>query len=306
MNKIKNKKLKNLLLALPFVLPGLLLVSIFVLYPMFFTIYISLSEYKIVSREINFIGFANYIAIFSSGSEFWYAVRNNFLYAIVTIPVIIFGGLFFAYLLDNLKHGKTFFKVGFYLPVITSWVIVALVFRYMFGNANTGFFNYLLVDVLHLTDEYIPWLFREWSGNAAIWLMGIWKNLGWALIIFLAALQTISKELYEAASVDGASFWQKFKFIVMASIKPTIFFVMVNMVIGSFNVFLQVLMLTGGNPNDTTTVLQFLLYSLAFSDREFGQASALGLVIAVLVLIVTIILNKYFKLNKDNEGNDAV
>src|SRR5690606_20915954 len=101
--------------------------------------------------------------------EFWYAVRNNFLYAIVTIPVIIFGGLFFAYLLDNLKHGKTFFKVGFYLPVITSWVIVALVFRYMFGNANTGFFNYLLVDVLHLTDDYIPWLFREWSGNAAIW-----------------------------------------------------------------------------------------------------------------------------------------
>src|SRR5690554_5347777 len=151
MNKIKNKKIKNLIYALPFVLPGLTLVSVFVLYPMFFTIYISLSDYNIVTRNITFIGFGNYMEIFKLGSEFWYAVRNNMLYAIVTVPAIIMGGMIFAYLVDNLKYGKTFFKIGFYLPVITSWVIVALVFRYMFGNANTGFFNYLLVDVLKIT-----------------------------------------------------------------------------------------------------------------------------------------------------------
>lgn len=302
MNKIKNKKIKNLIYALPFVLPGLTLVSVFVLYPMFFTIYISLSDYNIVTRNITFIGFGNYMEIFKLGSEFWYAVRNNMLYAIVTVPAIIMGGMIFAYLVDNLKYGKTFFKIGFYLPVITSWVIVALVFRYMFGNANTGFFNYLLVDVLKITDTYIPWLFREWTGNLAIWLMGIWKNIGWSMVIFIAALQTIPKELYEAAAVDGASFWQKFRHITMMSIRPTIFFVLVNMIIGSFNVFLQVLMLTGGNPQGKTTVLQYLLYSLAFTDRDFGQASAVGMLTAILILVITIILNKLLKLNKQEDG----
>lgn len=128
--------------------------------------------------EITFIGLENFKNVLSGGSRFWYAYRNNFLYALVTVPFILLGGMLFAYLINNLRRGQTIFRVGFYLPVITSWVIVSLVFQYMFNNSDRGLINYLLVDVLHVMDDYVPWLLREWSGNAAIWLMGIWKT--WA------------------------------------------------------------------------------------------------------------------------------
>ncbi len=295
------KGVKGWLSALPFVLPGLLLVLVFVIYPMFFTIRIALSEYKIVQGDIHFIGLENFKNVLLSGSRFWYAYRNNFLYALVTVPFIMLGGMLFAYLINNLKRGQGFFRVGFYLPVITSWVIVSLVFQYMFNNSNRGLINYILVDVLHLLDDYVPWLLREWSGNAAIWLMGIWKNVGWAMLIYLAALQGIPADRYEAAELDGAGLWKKFWYITIPSLRPTSFYVMVNMIIGSFNVFIQVMMLTGGNPNGKTSSLQFLLYDKAFNQFEFGEASAIGLISAVAIVGLTIILNKKFKLD-DVEG----
>lgn len=285
------KGFKKVMTALPFVAPGLILVGMFILYPMLFTIRISFSEYKIVQGDINFIGLENFKQIFASGSRFWYALRNNVLYAIVTVPFIILGGMLLAYLVNNLKKGQGIFRVGFYLPVITSWVIVALVFQYMFNNSNRGLINYFLVDVLHVMDDYVPWLLREWSGNAAIWIMGIWKNIGWAMLIFLAGLQGISPDLYEAASLDGADIWKRFIHITMPALRPVTYYVMVNMIIGSFNVFIQVMMLTGGNPNGRTSTLQYLLYDEAFNQFAFGEASAIGLVSAVIILAVTLLLN---------------
>lgn len=285
------KGFKKVMTALPFVAPGLILVGMFILYPMLFTIRISFSEYKIVQGDINFIGLENFKQIFASGSRFWYALRNNVLYAIVTVPFIILGGMLLAYLVNNLKKGQGIFRVGFYLPVITSWVIVALVFQYMFNNSNRGLINYFLVDVLHVMDDYVPWLLREWSGNAAIWIMGIWKNIGWAMLIFLAGLQGISPDLYEAASLDGADIWKRFIHITTPALRPVTYYVMVNMIIGSFNVFIQVMMLTGGNPNGRTSTLQYLLYDKAFNQFAFGEASAIGLVSAVIILTVTLLLN---------------
>lgn len=289
--------------ALPFILPGLILVAVFVVYPMLFTIRISLSEYKIVQGDITFIGLENFKNVLEGGSRFWYAYRNNFLYAIVTVPFIILGGMFFAYLINNLRRGQGIFRVGFYLPVITSWVIVSLVFQYMFNNSSRGLINYFLVDVLHVMDDYVPWLLREWSGNAAIWLMGIWKNMGWAMIIYLAGLQSIPRELYEAAELDGAGLWKKFVYITVPALRPTTYYVMVNMIIGSFNVFIQVMMLTGGNPNGKTSALQYLLYDRAFNQFEFGEASAIGLISAVTIVAITFLLNRRLRLGDvEKEG----
>ncbi len=297
----KNKKiLKGIKTALPFVAPGLLLVVVFVLYPMFFTIRIAFSDYQIVQGKITFTGLDNFISIFHDQSgRFWYAYRNNFLYAIVTTPFIIMGGLIVAFLVNNLRRGQMVFRLGFYLPVITSWVIVGLVFQYMFNSSERGLINYIIVDVLHLRSEYIPWLLREWTGNAAIWVMGIWKNLGWAMLIFLAALQGINPTLYEAARLDGANKAQEFKFITISMVKPTIFFVLVNMMIGSFNVFIQVMLLTGGKPNGRTSVLQYMLYDKAFNQFEFGEASAIGMITAVTVMVLTVLLNKTFQLDRE-------
>jgi len=303
--RIKNYKRRDLngwRYCLPFVLPGLILTAVFVLFPMVFTLRIAFSNYQIVQGNITFIGFENFKSIFTeSNREFWYAYRNNFLYAIVTVPFIVFGGMVFSYLINNLKKGGSLFKVGFYLPVITSWVIVSLVFKYMFNNSSRGLINYFLVDILHLLPDYVPWLLREWSGNMAIWLMGIWKNTGWAMLIYLAALQSIPIILYEAADLDGASNWQKFRHITMPSLKPTTFFVLVNMIIGSFNVFLQVMLLTSGGPNGKTSVLQYMLYDRAFGKFQFGEASAVGLISSITIVLLTYILNRVFKLDNQEE-----
>ena len=272
------KGAKGWLTAMPFILPGLILVAVFVLYPMFFTVRIALSEYRIVQGDITFIGLQNF--------------KN-----------VLLGGMLFAYLINNLRRGQGIFRVGFYLPVITSWVIVSLVFQYMFNNSNRGLINYFLVDVLHVMDDYVPWLLREWSGNAAIWLMGIWKNMGWAMLIYLAALQGIPRDRYDAAALDGAGLWKKFWHITVPSLRPTTFYVMVNMIIGSFNVFIQVMMLTGGNPSGKTSTLQYLLYDKAFQQFEFGEASAIGMISAVTIVVLTVILNKKLKLdNVEQEG----
>ena len=147
------KGVRGWLTALPFILPGLILVAVFVLYPLLFTIRIALSNYQIVQGNITFIGLENFKKVLSGGSRFWYAYRNNFLYALVTVPFILLGGMLFAYLINNLRRGQGVFRVGFYLPVITSWVIVSLVFQYMFNNSNRGLINYILVDALHVLKQ---------------------------------------------------------------------------------------------------------------------------------------------------------
>ena len=190
-----------------------------------------------------------------------------------------------------------------FIVKIRKQIGVSLVFQYMFNNSDRGLINYLLVDVFHILDDYVPWLLREWSGNAAIWLMGIWKNMGWAMLIYLAALQGIPKDYYEAAKLDGAGLFSSFVYITIPCLRPTTFYVMVNMIIGSFNVFIQVMMLTGGNPNGKTSALQYLLYDKAFNQFEFGEASAIGLISAVSIVVLTLILNHTFKLDTvEKEG----
>ena len=292
------KGLRAYAAAAPFVLPGLLLVLAFVIYPMFFTIRIALSEYRIVQGEITFTGLENFKNVLSGGSRFWYAYRNNFLYALVTVPFILLGGMLFAYLINNLRRGQTIFRVGFYLPVITSWVIVSLVFQYMFNNSDRGLINYLLVDVLHVMDDYVPWLLREWSGNAAIWLMGIWKNVGWSMLVYLAALQGIPKERYEAAELDGAGPVKRFFKITLPYISPTIQFLVVMGLISSFQYFTQAYVfasvsqvgqsITGG-PQNSLLFYSMYLYMNGFSYMKMGYASAMAIVLFLIVLVVSFV-----------------
>ena len=284
-------------------LPGLLVFALFTIYPIIKLLYMSFLQWDLGSMlHQKFIGLQNYIDVLSD-ETFRIAFANTLLYTLVTVPGQMILGLLAAVLINAIPRFRVTFRVIYYIPVITSWVIVSLVFQYMFNNSNRGLINYILVDVLHVLDDYVPWLLREWSGNAAIWLMGIWKNVGWAMLIYLAALQSIPKERYEAAELDGAGLWAKFRYITMPSLRPTTFYVMVNMIIGSFNVFIQVMMLTGGNPNGKTSTLQYLLYDKAFNQFAFGEASAIGMISAVTIVILTVILNRTLKLNStEQEG----
>ena len=289
------QRTRNLLPAAPFVLPGLILACVFVVYPMLFNIRISFSDYQIVQRTMTWVGLDNYVALFTErGDRLLLAIRNNFLYAFVTTPFIMLFGLIFAVMVNSLKRSQLFFRTCFYLPVITSWVIVGNVFAYMFNAGGAGLVNYLLKDVLGLLPAYVPWLNRTWTANLVIWLLGIWKNIGWAMVIYLAGLQGISNDLYEASMLDGASRVQQFWRITVPLLKSTTFYVLVNMVIGSFCVFIQVMMLTSGNPRGTTSVLQYLLYDKSFNLFQFGQGAAIGMITALLVLLTTVVLNQVF------------
>ena len=300
---LRRSRLRNLGPAAPFVLPGLVLACVFVLYPMVFNIRISFSDYQIVQRTMSWVGLDNYRALFTeTGDRLWLAIRNNFLYAVVTTPFILLFGLVFAVMVNNLRRARVFFRTCFYLPVITSWVIVANVFLYMFNPGGAGLMNYVLKDMLGVIPAYVPWLQRTWTANLVIWLMGVWKNVGWAMIIYLAGLQSIPSDLYEASAIEGAGARQQFRFITVPLLKSTTFYVLVNMIIGSFGVFIQVMMLTSGNPRGTTSVLQYLLYDKSFNLFQFGQGAAIGMITAILILITTLVLNKLFK----TEGGKAV
>lgn len=293
---LRRRRVRNLAPAAPFVLPGLLLACVFVFYPMLFNIRISFSDYHIVERTIVWAGLKNYLALFAeTGGRLLLAVRNNFLYALVTTPFILLFGMVFAVMVNSLRRMQLFFRTCFYLPVITSWVIVGNVFAYMFSAGGAGLVNYLLKDVLGLLPEYVSWLNRTWTANLVIWLLGIWKNIGWAMVIYIAGLKGIPAELYEAGMLDGASRVQQFRHITVPLLKSTTFYVLVNMIIGSFGVFIQVMMLTGGNPRGTTGVLQYLLYDRSFNLFEFGQGAAIGLITAMLVLLTTVVLNRVFR-----------
>jgi multiple sugar transport system permease protein len=283
--------------AAPFVAPGLILVALFILYPMMRNILLSLSEYHLVKQEMTFIGFTNYKNLFTGyQGRFWYAFRNNLLYALVTTPAALFSGMIFAVLINSLGKRGNFFRTVFYLPVVTSWIIVGLVFRYLFNPGDSGLVNHVLVNILMIIREPVNWLNQEWSGNAVIWMLGIWKGVGYPMMIYLAALQGIPKNLYESASIAGAGPASCFFRITIPLLKPVTFFLIVQSVIGSFNVLLQVLLLTGGGPSGRTSVLQYMMYNRIFQLSLFGEGAAIGILTAVSIYFITIVMNRTLRI----------
>ncbi len=294
MMRVKNKKMKATLQAMPFVLPGFILAVIFIFIPTIRNIQISFSDYDIMKSSLTFTGIDNYRALFEEPQgRFFLAYRNNVLYALIVTPVTLLLGLIIAVGINSAsKRFTLLFRTLFYLPVITSWIIAGLVFKYLFNPGVQGPINYVLVEILGVAAEPFNWLKSEWGGNFAIWVLGIWKNTGYAMILYLAGLAGINKNYYEVADIEGASSFQKLRYITGPLIKPTTFFLSVQLLIGSFNVFLQVLVLTGGEPRGKTSVLQYLLFTRTFQLYKFGEGAAIGVITAISILIVTLILRR--------------
>lgn len=279
------KRRRQLLVAAPFVLPGLILVLLFVVWPLIKGVQMSLYDWNLpVPSRSEFIGLGNFIKAFTGDPIFWVSVRNTFLYAIVTVPIQIALGLFAAVLLNGQLFGRTVYRALFYLPVVTSWLIVSLVFTFLFSD-GMGPVNYVLVDVLHVATEPIAWLHNTWAAQVPIMLLGVWKGIGWNMVIFLAAMQSIPGELYEAATLDGANAWQKFWRVTFPLLRPTFQFVSVALIIGAFNVFISVYLITGGGPEKSTEVMLSYMYNQAFTALDFGYATAIGLILGGTVMV---------------------
>ena len=282
------QRTRNLLPAAPFVLPGLILACVFVVYPMLFNIRISFSDYQIVQRTMTWVGLDNYVALFTErGDRLLLAIRNNFLYAFFTTPFIMLFGLIFAVMVNSLKRSQLFFRTCFYLPVITSWVIVGNVFAYMFNAGGAGLVNYLLKDVLGLLPAYVPWLNRTWTANLVIWLLGIWKNIGWAMVIYLAGLQGISNDLYEASMLDGASRVQQVFHVTLPSIAPTIVLVSTLNLGNVLNAgFDQIFNMYNELIYESVDIIDTFVYRIGLVELNFSLSTAVGLFKSVVSFIL--------------------
>jgi multiple sugar transport system permease protein len=275
--------------ALIFMLPGLVLFVLFFLGPMVYSFQISFFEWKIVHPERSvFVGFENYKhALFDP--IFQRAVLNTLAYTVITVVVKMILGLCVALLLNQKLPGRTFFRVAYYLPVITSWVIVSLLFEYMF-NGQAGLVNYILKDFLHLIPKDILWFADEYLTLVPIILLDIWKGIGWAAIIFLAGLQAIPNELYEAARVDGADSATQLRYITWPLLGPTTVFLVVVLVIGGLNAYVPFqLMTNGGDPLDLTHSVLTLMYEATFGRLDFGYGAAISYLLTGFVFIVSLI-----------------
>lgn len=269
-----------------FAAPGLALFALTTGYPLLRSLQISFYQWSVLPGTASpFVGLGNYVRAVSD-PQFWISVVNAGAYLLMTVPATIALALAFATLLHRPMAGRTLFRVLYYIPVVTSWVVVSLLFRYLFTTDN-GAVNWFLQDLLHVVGAPVPWLEQRWTAMTAISLLGIWKNLGWCLVVFLAALSGVQQDLYEAAAIDGANGWQRFVNVTFPGIRGTIVFVSIVQIIGAFNVFPSVLLMTNGGPAGTTEVPLSYMYKQAFSFLDFGFASAMSFVLAIIISAVS-------------------
>ncbi len=279
--------------------PGLIFVSMFTFYPMAKMIIMSFFDWKIGYQQTSpFIGFDNYIAVASDPTA-KIAIVNTLVYVLITVPFQMIIGLLVAVLINGITKHSVLYRVSYYLPVITSWVIVALLFRYIFSNY--GLLNYFITDTLHIVNEPIGWLSTRWSALFAAMLLGIWKGIGWNMIIFLAALQAVSKDQYEAADMDGANRSQKFFNITVPGIKGTLVFALIMLTIGGFNTYTPIAVLTGGNPYHQTEVVLTWMYFQTFDALNMGYSAALSVIIALIIMVITIVMFKLTRFGGDSK-----
>ena len=279
----------ELIPALIFLLPGLVLFALFFLGPMLYSLRISFFEWKIVHPEQSvFVGLSNYQRALSD-DIFQRAILNTLAYTVITVSVKLFLGLGVALLLNQHMPGRAFLRVAYYLPVITSWVIVSLLFEYMF-NGQAGLVNYILKDILQVTSKNLLWFADPILTLVPITLLDIWKGIGWAAIIFLAGLQSIPTELYEAARVDGADAWAQLRYITWPLLGPTTIFLIVVLVIGGLNAYVPFqLMTNGGDPMDQTHSVLTLMYEATFGRIDFGYGAAISYLLTLFVFVISVI-----------------
>lgn len=277
------RRVKYALTVLAFLLPSAIPLALFTLGPMAAAAWISLTKWNLLLPP-EFIGFDNYTKLLSdprTGEIFLHTVY----YIAGYLPLVYLGGLALALALNTALKGRSFLRGIYFLPVVTSWIVVALVWRWLL-NPSTGIVNTVLAAVG--IDGPGWWTDPSWAMPSII-LASAWKDLGFVMVILLAGLQAISPELYDAAKVDGAGWWRRTVSITIPLLSPSTFFVLVISLINGFQVFDQVYAMTGGGPAGASQVVVQQIYDLTFRYGRAGEASALSWMLFIVVLAVTVI-----------------
>ena len=283
-------KKKDNLIAYLFLLPSLVVIVVFHIFPTIYSWYISLFNWDLISKHKEFVGFANYGKLFSD-ADFWKSLFNTVYFAVGTIPAGIILSFLIAYGLSKKIKGLSIFRTVYFLPVVTSVNAVGMIWLWIY-HPDAGILNWFL-GLFGISAQ--KWLLDPVLAMPAVMLMSIWKSLGYNIIIFLVGILSIPGEYYEAAEIDGASGFAAFRYVTVPLVMPSVFFVTLVSLIGAFQTFTQVYMLTPeGGPLKSTMVLVYYLYQNAFVFFKIGYASAISFVIFAVIFTLTLLQNKYW------------
>ncbi|MBE2190405.1 MAG: sugar ABC transporter permease [Desulfobulbaceae bacterium] len=288
-----NYRVRDKVNTLTLLMPWIIVLAVFWLYPLFYAIYISLTDYKTLTNTATFVGLANYENLFGD-SVFWVALKNTAIFTFGTVPVTTAIALILASILNNkLIRFKEFFRASYFLPTVTSLVVISLIFTNLY--ARDGYINNIL-SMFGMPFPERGWLLDTSTALLSIMVMDVWISVGYYMILFLAGMQTISEDLYDSAKLNGASPVQQFFYITLPLIKPTLLFVLVINTIKSFQVFIEIFVMTKGGPLDSTTTLVYLVFVNAFEKTDMmGYASAIAFVLFFILLVFSYLQIKYLK-----------
>lgn len=274
--------------------PKILLMVAVLIIPFLGSVYISLHEWTPLAATKPFIGLENYVQLLRDG-QFHNALINTGTYSLALILIDVPIALGLALLLDMNLRGTRIYSASIFLPVVVSWVVVSLIWSWLY-NPDYGMINAFLGL---FGSEGLDWLNSRDTSLAAIIIMSIWKHIGFNMVIFLAGLKGIPNTYYEAATVDGAGRWERFRYITLPLLKPTSFFVVIVTLIFSFRVFTQVFVMTGGGPVNSSITIVFYFWQQGFQEFNMGYASAIAVVLFVIVFAFSIIQQRSWGGNVD-------
>ncbi|MCR2803424.1 carbohydrate ABC transporter permease [Paenibacillus soyae] len=269
-----------------FIGPMLIGVTILTLIPIIATFLLSLAEWNFVAgiQDIKFIGFDNFEALFQD-DKFLKSMRNNALF-LLAVPIYLAISMFLAIVIDKHVYMKSFFKVAYFMPYISSIVAVAIVWQVLF-HPSAGPVNQALMSLG--IDNPPKWIADPKFALPSLMMIAVWTAIGFNMIVYIAGLQSIPKDLYEAAEIDGAGTWVKFKSITFPQLSSTTFFLLVTGIISTFKVFDLIAVLTKGGPLNSTTMIVWNLYETAFVNLKIGPASSMAVVLFFCVLAITLL-----------------
>ena len=277
-----------------FLFPAAVVLVIFFFIPFFQTFLLSFLDYSHNIYKHEFIGLENYINLFQN-PIFYKVLWNTFIYLFIAVPILAIFPLFLAILVNQKIKGVTLYKILIYLPVIVSIVVAAIAFKWLY--ADQGILNYL---VTKLGMESIGWLTDPNFALYSVIIVTIWKGIGYYMIIYLAALMSVPKELYEACDIDGANFLTKHLTVTVPHIMPTIALVSTISAISAMKVFAEIYVMTKGGPLNSSKTIVYYIYERAFENLDLGFASAMAVVLLIIVMIFSLINILCFERNKYN------
>lgn len=273
-----------------FILPHLFFFVLFAGFPFFLGLLISLFQYDFLRPEATrFVGLQNYASLFTPGTVeypvFWNALINTIEFVLMSVPFLIVIPLFMALLLNTNLTGKNFFRAVYFAPWVLSSAVVGLLGFWIFQSQG-GLMNYYLKDLGLVVPRWLSSMPWAWY---AIVIVTIWWTSGFNMIIILAALQNIPASLYEAASIDGATWWQRFRFVTLPMLRPVLVFIIITTIIASFNLFAQPLFMTNGGPaqsggGGSTEPIMLRIYNESFVRNRMGSGAAMSFVVAIIMI----------------------